>query len=237
MIGFAPRAAASGIAAILTIALSLTASDVHAEPAYIAPGQIALSALIGPPPSVESEQQRRDLKAVLDAQAVRNDAQVERAKATADLSVFAFADVLGSGFTKERLPKTANLFSRIYGDSVAALEVTKDLWKRPRPFVSNVEVTPAGERPKSSSYPSGNALLGHLYAIVLAQIIPEKSAEIFARGQETGDNRVIAGVHYPTDLAAGRQAAVAIATTLWSTAAYKDDLASAKAELRAALGL
>ena len=95
MIGFAPRAAASGIAAILTIALSLTASDVHAEPAYIAPGQIALSALIGPPPSVESEQQRRDLKAVLDAQAVRNDAQVERAKATADLSVFAFADVLG----------------------------------------------------------------------------------------------------------------------------------------------
>ncbi|MFT4119184.1 acid phosphatase [Bradyrhizobium sp.] len=231
-----PRVAASGVAAVLTFALMVITSNVHAETAYIAPEQVPLSALLGPPPSAESAQQKLDLKAVIDAQAARTEAQVARAKVTADLSVFAFADVLGPGFAKEHLPKTALLFSRIYHDSVASLEVTKNLWKRPRPFATNSEVNPI-ERPGSTSYPSGNALLGQLYAIVLAHIVPEKSAEIFARGHETGDNRVIAGVHYPTDLAAGRQAAVAIAVALWSAPTYREDLAAATAELRAALKL
>ncbi|MNC95162.1 hypothetical protein D3C83_122130 [compost metagenome] len=67
-------------------------------------------------------------------------------------------------------------------------------------------------------------------------MVPEKSVELFARGIETGDNRLIAGVHFPTDLVAGRRAAVAIAVALAANPTYQADLAAAKMELRTALG-
>jgi acid phosphatase (class A) len=218
---------------LLVAALWFTA-DRSAEAAYLTKAQVDISQFIAPPPAPDSEAQKRDLKAVLDAQAVRTPAEIRRANETEQLSVFSFADVLGPSFNRDKLPKTAALFQQIYDDTLVLLKVGKDRWNRPRPFLVSKDVQPSGEQPKSSSYPSGNALLGHLYAIVLSDILPEKSAVIFARGRETGDNRVIAGVHYPSDLEGGRQAAVAIAAVLWTTPGFQKDLAAARAELRSA---
>lgn len=209
----------------------------QAETFYVLSNQINLPRLLPAPPASDSEAQRRDLQAVLAAQAARTETQAARAKATENLSVFSFADVLGPSFDAANLPKTAELFKRIRADASAILQTGKKLWNRPRPFLASTDVKPAVKKPSSTSYPSGNALLGYLYAIVLAEIVPEKSAELFARGDETGDNRVIAGVHYPTDLAAGRRAAAAIAVALAANPGYQADLAAAKVELRAALGL
>jgi acid phosphatase (class A) len=217
--------------------LAATPAPVSAEAAYVLRSQIDLPKLLPPPPAEGSAAQQRDLKAVLDAQAARTEAQIERAKVTAELSVFAFTDVLGTEFDAARLPKTAALFKRIYGDAIDVMQAGKNLWKRPRPFLASSDVHPIGDKPKSGSYPSGNALLGHLYAIVLADMLPEKSAELFARGDETGDNRVISGVHFPTDLIAGRRTAVAIAVALFANPTYQADFAAAKSELRTALKL
>jgi acid phosphatase (class A) len=68
-------------------------------------------------------------------------------------------------------------------------------------------------------------------------MIPEKSRELFARGREYGDNRVVAGVHYPTDVEAGRLSATAIAAALMQSERFLHDFNEAKAELRQALGL
>jgi len=106
---------------------------------------------------------------------------------------------------------------------------------RPRPFVNNAEIQPAGERPKSASYPSGNSLLGYTYAIILAEMLPEKHDEIFSKGVDIGDARVIAGVHYPSDVAAGRLAAVEIASALARSPLYKGEFEEARAELRTLL--
>ena len=227
------------VAVTLSLVLALAGSQAaRAEGAYyVLSSQINLPMLLPPPPAGDSEAERRDLQAVLDAQATRTEAQVARAKATANLSVFTFSDVLGPSFDAEKLPKTDALFKRIVADGRAVMAAGKTHWSRPRPFLVSAKVSPAANKPKSHSYPSGNALFGRLYAIVLSEMLPEKATELFRRGDETGDNRVIVGVHFPTDLAAGRETAMAIAVLLATNPTYQADFAAAKAEVRAALGL
>ena len=68
-------------------------------------------------------------------------------------------------------------------------------------------------------------------------MVPEKSAQIFARGREHGENRVVAGVHFPSDIEGGRLSATAIAAVLMQNEQFKMDFNEAKAELRSVLGL
>ena len=66
--------------------------------------------------------------------------------------------------------------------------------------------------------------------------VPEKSAEIHRRGREAGENRVILGVHFPSDVAEGRLSAAAAIAVMTQNPAFTADLADARKELRAALG-
>jgi acid phosphatase (class A) len=220
---------------VAILALSLTGPAL-ADTTFASRASVDLVRVLPPPPSEGSDAQKRDLQAVLDAQAKRSPEQT--AQKESDLTVFnQFASVLGSGFSAQNLPKTAVFFGHGYDDAIDILGAAKAKWKRPRPFLASPEVHPAGERPKSASYPSGNSLLGYLYAILLADILPEKRDAIFAKGLDIGDARVVAGVHYPTDVAAGRLAAVEIVNALTRSPAYRAEFEAAKAELRAFAGL
>ncbi|KQW63996.1 phosphatase PAP2 family protein [Variovorax sp. Root411] len=89
----------------------------------------------------------------------------------------------------------------------------------------------------SGSYPSGHSTFAYLAGIVLAEMVPEKRAQIFARASEFGENRVLGGVHYPSDIEAGRRLATMIAVLIQGNPAYQGDFAAAREELRAWLGL
>ena len=78
--------------------------------------------------------------------------------------------------------------------------------------------------------------VGYLMGVVLAAMVPEKKEAIFVRTQEFGESRLVCGVHYPTDVAAGRIAGTVLAAVAMSNADYQRDFAAARAELRAALG-
>src|SRR5947209_20328887 len=80
----------------------------------------------------------------------------------------------------------------------------------------------------SYSYPSGHSTRGALDAILLAQMVPEKRAEIFARGWDFGLSRVVGGVHYPSDVEAGRIDATAIVAIMMQNAGFQTDLAAAR---------
>jgi acid phosphatase (class A) len=210
----------------------------HADALYISHQQVDLAKLLAPPPQAQSDRQKQDLMDVLDAQRRRTPEQSEHALADDDLSVFRIAgEVLGSKFTAERLPKTSAFFNHLMGDVRTIFLATKDVWNRPRPFAVSADVKAIGERPKSGSYPSGHGIRGYLTAIIMANILPEKSAELFARGRDYGMSRVVAGVHFPSDIEAGRLAATALAVGLMQSPAFTKDLMEVKAELRGELGL
>ena len=89
----------------------------------------------------------------------------------------------------------------------------------------------------SYSYPSGHSTFGAMTAILLANMVPEKRAALFARGWQFGESRVIGGVHFPTDVESGRIEATAMVALMMQNPEFRTDFASARAELRKKLGL
>jgi acid phosphatase (class A) len=221
----------------LIFVLTLTTPLLAAEAKFLTLDRFDLTKVLPPPPAPDSEQQKRDLAAVLAVQKSRTPAQTERALADVTAGTFGFADVLGPNFTAQRVPAVAALFDKIRGDAGAALSAGQSVWKRARPFAVSAEVEPVGDRPGGSSYPSVSSTVGYLGGIVLADMVPEKAAALYARGREFGDNRIVLGVHFPTDIEAGRLAATAVATALMENPAFIKEFDEARAQLRKALGL
>jgi acid phosphatase (class A) len=65
--------------------------------------------------------------------------------------------------------------------------------------------------------------------------VPEKHAELFERAAEHAVSRVIAGVHYPSDLQGGQLAATALVANLLADPQTAADFAQVREEIRAAL--
>jgi len=95
---------------------------------------------------------------------------------------------------------------------------------------------PAADASYGPSYPSGHAVVGTLLAIVLAEMVPEQRAALFAFGWEYGDARVISGVHFPSDVEAGRILGTMLVEVMLQDARFRNDLRTARSELRAVLG-
>jgi acid phosphatase (class A) len=205
---------------------------------FLSPDKVELLKLLAPPPDPQSEAQKSDLAAVLEVQRNRTPERIARAEADNALSIFRFSDVLGPNFTPDRLPVSVEFFKRMHADARTILNATKEAWNRSRPFNVSPDVKPLGEKPRTNfAYPSGTTIFGSLTAIMLANMVPEKRRELFERGVEYSANRIVLGIHYPTDIEAGRIAATVMAAAFLQNPAFMTEFAAARSELRQVLGL
>ncbi len=203
-------------------------------PVYLAPDAVDVAALLPGPPTTGSEQDQGDLQTVLNVQASRTDEQVARARSEEDLTVFAFADVLGPEFTAARCPMTAKLFDQVKVDSRVFSGRAKGLWNRVRPYKADPRVHHAATHPEQDfSHPSGHSTRGLLMAELLAQIYPDRRAALIDRGRQIGWDRVILGMHYPTDVFAGQTLGHALTPKFLASERFKRDFAAAAKEMRA----
>jgi acid phosphatase (class A) len=213
---------------------------LHAEDAkpYSDNKEINLLLLLPPPPANDSEQMKTELGRILTIQVTRTKAMEARAIADASENIWRFADVVNNPkFTAADLPKVAAFFDRVIETEAAVVDPAKDVWKRPRPHLYSDLVRPVVPLSKSGSYPSGHATVGTLMGIELANMLPEKRAEIMARAWEFGQNRVVGGIHYPSDIEMGRISGTVIAQTISTHPDFEQEFEAAKSELRAALGM
>jgi acid phosphatase (class A) len=224
------KVAAGGVA----IALACLAATAQAR--YLDQSQVDLTHILAPPPAQQSAAGKADIGAVLAAQAARTEADVMAAQADDQTSVFRFADVMGPAFRAENLTFAVGFFSDVWADANQAIGAVKDHYNRPRPVTEDPHVMPV-VRAASASYPSGTATFAYAVAILLADMVPEKAPAIFERAARYGHNRVVAGVHYPTDVEGGRIAASVVDNVLLHDAAFMADYAKARAEVRRAAGL
>ena len=73
-----------------------------------------------------------------------------------------------------------------------------------------------------------------VFALVLAELVPDKKDAILARGAQIGDDRVLGGGHFPSDVAACQALAKAIVDNLMASTPFQEDLVDEKAEIVAA---
>lgn len=161
-----------------------------------------------------------------------------RAQALADNAIDPFAafdSVLGETFTTANFPATTAVLTRAGRAAGYAGEPVKFRDQRPRPFVTDSSITPCiPDEPAlraSFSYPSGHAALGFAWALVLAELVPTRADAIIERGRDFTWSRVVCGVHYPSDVDAGRTVAAAAVARLHADPDFQRELAAAREEL------
>ena len=86
----------------------------------------------------------------------------------------------------------------------------------------------------NGSYPSGHTAIGWLWALVLAQAVPERTDALLARGRSYGESRLVCNVHWNSDILQGRFMGSGTFARLQSDPVYQADMAAAKVELAAA---
>ncbi|HBH6890424.1 phosphatase PAP2 family protein [Serratia bockelmannii] len=197
--------------------------------------QVDLTHILPPPPANDSAQTQRELREVLDMQQKRTPEMASQAKADAEENVWVYSNVMGPKFNAEALPAVSAFFDRIVATEAAVVDPAKDFWKRPRPHMLDSRIEPIVKR--SSSWPSGHTTLGTLMGITLANMVPEKRAAIMTRAWQYGDNRVVAGIHYPSDIEMGRIAGSVISQQLSQQQDFQQQYRQARDELRQALDL
>jgi acid phosphatase (class A) len=199
---------------------------------------VEVSNLLPPPPAAGSAAARQDMDAVLAVQKSRTAQEMAAAKADAEHSMFRFADAIGLTAQPSALPKTAAFFDRVANFDKTQVKQAKAYFHRPRPSVVSSEVHPLSkDKPDDWSYPSGHATFGYTTAVLLANMLPEKRAEIFARADLYAQHRIVMGAHFPSDLEAGKLAGTVIAAQILRDAQWQGDYNAARSELRKALGL
>ncbi|MDR3435202.1 phosphatase PAP2 family protein [Telmatospirillum sp.] len=212
---------------------------------YVTTATVDLTLLLAPPPAPDSPAERADLDTVIAASKSRSAAEAEGALADGTISVLRFADVLGEGFSVDRLPFALPLFAQVASDTHGIVASAKVGFDRLRPSVVDNRVAllrkdvEAGgaQHHRSGSYPSGHATFAYVSAVLLAGMVPEKASEIYGRAADYAHNRLIAGTHYPTDIDAGRIAGTVIANVLLHDPVFLDAYAKARVEVRHALAL
>jgi acid phosphatase (class A) len=206
---------------------------------YIDPTAMNLPALIPNPPADNSLEQAADLSVLHSIESSRTPQQVAAAKDDeVNENLFLYKSVFGDKFNPDALPVTAELGVHIENEASVAGGALKLAFHRVRPYNADKSLHPVcAVTDAPSSYPSGHALVGYLEGLALAEIIPEKRVEILARADDFAHNRLVCGVHYPSDLEASRKVAYVVLGYMLATPRFQRDLAAARAETRAALGI
>src|SRR5262245_18561075 len=90
----------------------------------------------------------------------------------------------------------------IYDALVAAWD-SKYAYNRPRPSTVRPELTTAVANPRSPSYPAEHAVAAGAASEVMAYVFPDRATSFRGKADEAARSRLTAGVHYPSDIAAG----------------------------------
>jgi acid phosphatase (class A) len=211
---------------------------VKRTPYYVNPSLLDLAVILPSPPTQDSQTTKAELVYVHRVEQTRTPEQVAAAQADdREEDLFIFTHVIGSRFTRHDLPLTAALSAHVHNDEAVMSEPLKGIYKRPRPYNYDSSLHPVCKTDKEPSYPSGHSMSGYLLAFTMAEIVPEKKQEILVRADDYAHNRVVCGVHYPTDTEASRRMAYAIFGNMMASARFQSELAAARAETRAHLGL
>ena len=231
----------SSVLAAASLGMGAVALGQAAAPAlkgYLADPPPTLQ-LLPPPPAAGSARQADDEAIFKTTRALQGSPRWKLAASDADLTQGAslFACAIGQNLSANDAPTLFMLMRRVALDDRAIVDAPKDHYARPRPFIGRdapICVPKDASLVKSASYPSGHSTLSWSWGLILAELAPDRATDIMMRARSIGESRVVCGVHYASDVEAGRTNGAMLVAALHGDAAFRVDLDKARAELAAA---
>jgi len=237
------RAKAARVTSAIVVTLAIAAAVhwwlQHDRHTYLTGVTADFVAIFAAPPKADSPATRRELDELLEMQRTRTAAEVSAARADRKTEIQRFYAALGfpAGANPD-LPLLRALAANVEDDTRPYVRAAKEKFRRLRPYEIEPRIEPCIDNVRGDlSYPSGHANYGYVMADLLREMVPERERQLIARADEFARQRMVCGVHFASDIDAGRQGASWLVTMLNGSAEYREDANAAMAELRAALEL
>ncbi len=162
---------------------------------------IRFKSIIPGPPALHSPESDQDFATLETLQKNRTAAECARAKEEQSLiNPARFFQEPRGPLTEAEAQATLPFINEAMEKSRQVLWDAKNFWSRPRPYITDKKLHPCVKLENSSAYPSGHSGTGELVARILSDVFPSKKEALLARGVEIGQDRLIGGVHHPSDV-------------------------------------
>ena len=226
---------------VLLLSAGLAPPQTYAETGYLAGHEVDFHTFLGPPPAADSQWDRADQGLVEALQAV-DDRRWQMAEIDAKELYSRFSEAFGRPIDKKSSSALVTLLDRSIADAEATAAGAKDYYHRPRPYqrlqLQRVCEKPAPPKPEDHptqgvSYPSGHSTRGWTVAMILARVVPDRSEAVMKRAEEYMESRLVCGAHFPSDVEAGHDVAIAVVSRLDASPEFQADLAKARKEVSA----
>lgn len=227
------------VAAALLATMTAGAQDESVQPYFELSELPELYEIMPAPPAFDSPEFANDIVRYCWGKQQRMDPErVALAIADAEwddhIKVFGqYAEAFGLTITPEDTPEIWKLLETSLATTDPMRKYCKAQYGRQRPFERFDDAMPSHEEDDlrgEGSYPSGHSLRGWGIALLLAQIAPERANEIFRRGWDYCNSRVIVGAHWQSDVDASRAAASIGFCALQGSPAFRAQMEKAQEE-------
>lgn len=197
------------IVAATIVTTSAFAQHFEIETKLLSPSEI--EKVIGAYPKNGSVEEAEDFRILMHYQTVRTAKDCEFAAKDEEISV---GHIFGGILSKYEVDKMTAFMFKAYANTGVNIYIAKKTFKRPRPYVANPAIKPCISLEDSYAYPSGHTMMARMYARILSEVYPERAEKFLARAAQFSENRVIGGVHHPSDIKSGNKLADYLATKM-----------------------
>ena len=193
--------------------------------------------ILPPPPASDSATFAAD-RAVSEALFLHHDAKrwaqakIDADKSSPEKVVLSFQGAFDLPMSQAKTPAIMQLIGMILKGKSKVTNSAKNYYNRVRPYVYYHHEACQYKKKRSGSYPSGHTTVGWAVALMLAEIYPERQNQILTRGYDYGQNRIVCGAHWQSDVHAGRVTGSALYAALHAKRPFQQLLEQAKAEVK-----
>jgi acid phosphatase (class A) len=203
-------------------------------------------------PANSSAQTRAELDHLLELQARRTPDEIAHSRKLAGVyyrlsvrpgdqdwsrmrqNLFHMGHQLGSWFSPDSLPVTADFMARVWSDASYYLWAAKFRFNRVRPYSIEPRLENL-ETPNFPAYPSGHSSNSWVAAYVYELLLPGHRDLFRQNARDMAYSREILGVHFASDSESGRLFARQFVDRLMQEPNFQKDLSEARRELEAVM--
>lgn len=173
------------------------------------------------PPAKGSPAEEKDLAALEKIQSTRTAADCAAAMAQKR----PLPELLFATYPFAHSAEASQILWRVRSDAVNEVRKLKERFARPRPFRGYpARIRPCYDELHGASYPSGHAAIAQVTARALAAVDPSRAVAYQKEADLAARYRLVAGVHYATDVQAGLALGNALFAKMRKNPAFRQEL-------------